>query len=249
MWRPGLPKEGMFAAWRDDLVKRLRTLSFHHFPRRIPAALARGSSSPELIQLETEPGITVPLRLARPAHSDSGPIWLIVTGAQDTDPAWWKPFVGEHNAIYVLQPRGIGDTRWTRKNPPNYVERAHYLLGRTVDSGRVWDLAAGARYLHARNQGQVCLAGAGDAGVLAAYAALLEPDVEEVFLFQPPTSHMADSAPALLNVLRICDIPDVVGMLAPRRTTVISDAPEWRQVSARIFQSAGAEQNLVLKSP
>jgi len=106
-----------------------------------------------------------------------------------------------------------------------------------------------ARYLTAREKGQraVCVAGAGAAGVLAAYAALIEPEVSEVFLFHPQVSHMEAEAPALLNVLRVCHIPDVVGMLAPRRATVVSEAPDWHQVSARLYQLAGAEQKFQSK--
>jgi dienelactone hydrolase len=252
MWRPGPPKQGMFTAWRDDLLGRLRKLTFHHFPNRIAPARPVGTKASALLQLETEPGITVPLRQARavPASSVRRRVWLVAADLNDPDPTWWKAVVGEPEEVYVIQPRGVGDTRWTQKNPPNYVERAHYLLGRTVDSGRIWDLVAAARYLKGQGDGRttICLAGAGAAGVLAAYAALIEPDIDEVLLFHPPTSHMDASAPALLNVLRVCDIPDVVGMLAPRPVTLLSDAPDWHQVSGRIYQIAGAEQKLSVRS-
>ena len=92
------------------------------------------------------------------------------------------------------------------------------LLGRTVDSGRVWDIAATAQYLHAKYAGKapVYVFGEGPAGVLAAYAALWEPEIAGAILNNPPLGHMEADAPALLNVLRVCDIPDVLGMLAPR---------------------------------
>ena len=162
---------------------------------------------------------------------------------------WWKQFIRARDDVYVCEPRGIGETRWTRKTPPNYVERAHYLLGRTVDSGRVWDLAAAARYVREIGQGSnpVCLAGEGPAGALAAYAALLEPNVAEVFLFHPPSSHMEDSAPALLNVLRVCDVPEVVGMLAPRPVSIVSDLPAWRDITQKIYSVAGAPEKLSLR--
>jgi dienelactone hydrolase len=143
----------------------------------------------------------------------------------------------------------VGETRWTRRNPPNYVERAHYLLGRTVDSGRVWDLAAIARYLKAQGGGQspVYLAGEGAAGVLCAYAALLEPDIAGVALFHPPASHMDDSAPALLNVLRVCDIAQAVGMVAPRPVWLLGMPAAWHNQPARLFQLAGASDKFAAK--
>ena len=246
MWRPALPTQGMFATWRDDLVSKLRTLSFHHFPARIPAAQAADSS--QTVQVETEPGITVPLRKIQSGTGSSGRVWLVVADSADPEPSWWQSCASQQDTVYLLEPRGIGATRWTRKNPPNYVERAHYLLGRTVDSGRVWDIAATARFLHSQGQETVCVGGSGAGGVLSAYAALLEPEIAELFLFHPQHSHMEDSAPAILNVLRVCDIPDVVGMLAPRSTTIVSDSPDFRQVTARIFQLAGAPEKLSLKT-
>jgi hypothetical protein len=124
------------------------------------------------------------------------------------------------------------------------VERSHYLLGRTVDSGRVWDLAAAAAYLRAQHgeQSPVYLAGEAGAAVLAVYAALLEPEVAGVVLTQTPTTHMDASAPALLNVLRVCDVPEAVGMLAPRFVRVVGPVPEWNLRTAAIYRSAGASE-------
>jgi hypothetical protein len=174
-------------------------------------------------------------------------LWLIASAEEEAEPTWWKQFISPKDDVYVCEARGVGETRWSRTNPPNYVERAHYLLGRTVDSGRVWDLAAAARYVRGEGQSSVCLAGEGSASALAAYAALLEPDIAEVFLFHPPSSHMDDSAPALLNVLRVCDIAEAVGMLAPRPVSIVSDLPAWRDITQKIYSAAGAPEKLSLR--
>src|SRR5262249_50695710 len=147
------------------------------------------------------------------------------------EPAWLKNLAGNQDEVYLCEPRGTGGSRWTRKNPPNYVERAHYLLGRTVDSGRIWDIAATARFVREFDHAQspIYLAGEGAAAVLSLYAALLEPEVAGLVLFHPPLTHMDDSAPALLNVLRVCDIPQAAGMLAPRPLTVIGAPADWNQ--------------------
>jgi len=163
-------------------------------------------------------------------------------------PGWLDGFVNEQDSVYVCEPRGLGASRWTHKDPPNYIERSHYLLGRTVDSGRVWDIAATARYLQALYQDQtpVHLAGENASAVLAIYAALLEPGVSGVTLRQPSATHMDDSAPALLNVLRVCDIPEAVGMLAPRPVTLVGNVVEFPRV-ASIYRAAGASDKLVVK--
>jgi hypothetical protein len=167
----------------------------------------------------------------------------------DAPPSWLKTFVKDSDAVYMCEPRGVGGSQWTRKNPPNYVERAHYLLGRTVDSGRIWDLAATARYVRTRHPepGPVYLAGEGAPGVLSVYAALLESDIAGLVLVQPPATHMDNSAPTLLNVLRVCDVPEAVGMLAPRPVTLLGNAKDWGQRITAIYQSAGAAGKLVMR--
>ena len=139
--------------------------------------------------------------------------------------------------------------RWTRKSPPNYVARAHYLLGRTVDSGRVWDLAATARYVRARHDAQtpVFLAGEGAGAIWSIYAALLEPDVAGIALSQFPATHMDNSAAPLLNVLRVCDVPEALGLLAPRPVTVVGPAANCEETAAALYRSAGAPEKFTVQ--
>jgi len=145
----------------------------------------------------------------------------------------------------LCEPRGIGETKWTRKNPPNYVERSHALLGRTVDAGRVWDILAAAGYLAAgEGQPAVFVAGKGAAGVLAAYAAALDERIAGATLVSPPASHMAPNAPQLLNVLRVCDVPAALALLAPRPLSILgSPADDFASTSAA-YAAAGARQKL-----
>jgi len=262
-----LPTKGTFDKWQKELVTNLRRLTFHHFPDRIPPAiLVAGhfgepkdskagadtvSDGAEVTRLGTEPGITIRLRAVRSPSPRANRIMVLVTSSNVSGalPAWMEGIVNERDAIYVCEPRGIGASQWTRKNPPNYVERSHYLLGRTADSGRVWDIAASARYLRAfhHEETPVYLAGDDASAVLAAYAALLEPEVAGLILHQPPASHMEDSAPALLNVLRVCDIPDALGLLAPRPLILAGDQMDWARTVAAIYRAAGASDKVVLK--
>jgi cephalosporin-C deacetylase-like acetyl esterase len=238
------PKTGEFDTWKSANLHELRRISFHHFPDRVPSAQAVETNSAGTIRLETEPPITVSLRPLQAPGDHPGRIWVLAANESPQEWTWLKKISSEQDGVYICEPRGIGDSRWTRKNPPNYVERSHYLLGRTVDSGRVWDLAAVVRFVKSlyRDRTPVYLAGEGAGGVLSAYAALLEPDVSGVVMVHPPASHMEDSAPALLNVLRVCDIPEVVGMLAPRPVTVVGAAGSWIQTPAQIYSSAGAAE-------
>jgi len=247
-----LPKEGAFASWKNELLAKLRRMTFHHFPERIPPAQKLGEEiSPNLIRLATEPGIAIRLRAVRIPATRAGRIFVVVTSldVNAAVPAWLEGFAKEQDAVYVCEPRGVGASQWTGKNPPNYVARSHYLLGRTVDGGRVWDVAATARYLRDlhKQQAPVHLVGETHSAVLAVYAALLEPDISGLILREPPGTHQGESAPSLLNVLRVCDVPEALGMLAPRPVTLLGGAMPWVQKAAAIYRAAGAADQLVLK--
>jgi dienelactone hydrolase len=237
--RPAAPGKGQFDAWKAGLQKELRRVAFRCFPERIPQARLSQRAGAEQTQLETEPGITVGLhRLTKATEaSQVKRVLLVVEGSKPAGSAsdWLKLVQEKGDEVYVCEPRGVGSTRWTRKNPPNYVQRCHVLLGLTVDAGRVWDIIAAARYLCAEHQGKVpvYVAGQRAAGVLAAYAALWEPEIAGVILSHPPRSHMETDAPQFLNVLRVCDIPDVLGMLAPRPLTVYAKSDQrWERTAA-----------------
>ncbi len=251
------PRAGGFEAWRMSLRKELRRVTFRCFPERIPAArlieptptmgtwCPTGCPQPDDARLESEPGIEVGLKLVtalQPA-GEVKRVLLIVRNPESTAslPDWLQRVQEAGDEMYLCAPRGVDRTRWTRKNPPNYVERAHVLLGRTVDTGRVWDIAATAQYVHAKHAGKVpvYVLGDGPAGVLAAYAALWEPQIAGAILNKPPLGHEEADAPALLNVLRVCDIPDVLGMLAPRPLVIYSDRAGTLEKVAAIYATAG----------
>ena len=72
-------------------------------------------------------------------------------------PDWAMALItGEPYAI--LAPRGIGATAWTPESA-NYMSRAHLCVGRTIDQGRVCDIAAIARHLN--GDGPIKVAGRG----------------------------------------------------------------------------------------
>jgi hypothetical protein len=247
------PKEGAFDDWKSKLVAELRRITFRCFPERIPPAKLSEQVASELARIETEPGIVVPLtRIAKFKPTKETKRILLVVRGPDMEgiTAFMHKIHVPEDVMYVCEPRGIGATRWTRKNPPNYVERSHVLLGRTVDTGRVRDVVSAARYLRKvyEEKVPVVAVGEGPAGVLAAYAALWEPDIEAVILSKPPLTHMANSAPQLLNVLRVCDIPEVLGMLAPRSVTIHADMSPTLEKAASIHAAAGGKKTFVVRS-
>lgn len=248
-----VPGEGAFDSWRQGLVASLRRQTFSYFPERIPAATVAPANVGSILQLSTEPSISIRLRVARTPGEGLGRVWLLAaaTSVDDAVPPWLESLLKKEDAVYVVELRGTGTNSWTRKNPPNYVERSHYLLGRTVDSGRVWDLVAAARILKTRYAGKhgVFLAGEGAEAVLAAYAAILEPEVSGLVLKQPPATHMDEKAPVLLNVLKVCDVPEAVGMVAPRPVTLLGDSNALQKRVEALYRAAGAGEALRVGPP
>ncbi|MBI4661199.1 MAG: prolyl oligopeptidase family serine peptidase [Verrucomicrobia bacterium] len=240
------PRDGEFDSWKRKLLTELRRVTFRNFPERVPPANLAEHTSSESARLQTEAGIEIRLRTLPSLKPPQEParILLVVAASdsQEATPGWIRAILKEGDAVFVCDSRGVGETRWTRRDPPNYVARSHVLLGRTVEAGRVWDIAASARFLREKFGGKapVHLLGEGSAAVLAAYGALLEPDIEGVTLLQPPLSHMESSAPALLNVLRVCDVPEVLGMFAPRSLTVRGTPLDSLRKVEAIYRAAGA---------
>jgi hypothetical protein len=155
-------------------------------------------------------------------------------------PEWAKPYAGD-DPVRLLAPRGSAAyLPWTRKSPPNYVERSLPLLGRTEDEGKVWDVAAACRRLTEDDKGvrEWKVIGRGQAGVIAAYAALFEPCVREVIVVDPPASHR--DGPIFLGVLRVLDTPDALGMLAPVPLTLVDAKDKAFDRTAQIYKIAGA---------
>jgi dienelactone hydrolase len=243
--RVDVPEAGAFAGWKKTLLAELRRVTFRSFPERVAPAEPRGEAEKGTIRIETEPGIVVYLRRIAGPEADAQAKRLVLAVEGPGEPraeALAQRVRRSGDAVYVLEPRGVGPTRWTRKNPPNYVERSHVLLGRTVGAGRIRDVIAAARFLHARGEGKVPVhtAGEGGAGLLAAYAAVWEPEIAGAVLHTPPATHMDAAAPPLLNVLRVCDVPEVLGMLAPRPLDVHGPGGEAMEKVAAVYAAAGA---------
>jgi hypothetical protein len=236
------PKKGQYETWRAPILAELRRVSFGYFPERIPPARPEPAGQGFI----SEEGIRV--GLDRVADGSARILMVVRNPDPNEDIAGLVRRISKPgDCVYVCAPRGVDRTRWTQKNPPNYVERSHVLLGRTVDTGRVWDVVAAARSLHDKGI-PVYVAGEGPAAVLAAYAALWEPDIAGVIAVNPSVSHMDAHAPQFLNVLRVCDIPDTFGMLAPRPLTLLDCEGDALGKISQIYAAAGASEKLTTKS-
>jgi hypothetical protein len=125
------------------------------------------------------------------------------------------------------------------------------LLGDSVAAGQVRDTLAALAVIRATDPDgaaprPIGLAGSGAAGLVAAYAALFSPLVDSVDLVNPPPTHMADDAPAFLNILRVADVPTLLGLVAPRRLSIRTPTPEGFADTVWLFAAAGSSDRLTL---
>jgi cephalosporin-C deacetylase-like acetyl esterase len=226
-----LPEKGKFGEWKKALVRELREKAFRPFPERIPRPQKGRPVGETLIGVtETEANIRVMYGVGNRGGLVIAPDEKDIKRSEN----------GKSDAF--VYPRGQSLSR-TRKSPPNYVERSHALLGRTVDQGSVWDICAVARLTGEKD---VKLWGRGQAGILAAYAALFEPSIKEVVIIDPPKSHM--EGPYFLNVMRVLDIPEALGLLAPRvRLTLIGARDPAFDRTAELYRLAGAAEKFQRK--
>lgn len=248
--RPDLPQSPEeFRQVRERLLDLLEEKVFT-WPEGTRAAEVVRTASDGRLLLTTEPGILVTASVVGEQPAKPRRRWLVVLNPDESDrqlPEWARSLIGKEDAVLVLSPRGGGELRWTPKSPPNYVERAHALLGTTVDAGRVWDVRSVARWLHESDEHslRVHVIGKGQAGVIAAYAALFEPAIEAVTLVEPTATHR--EGPIFLNVLRYLDVPDALGLLAPMPLEVISARRDAWDRTERFYRSAGASDKFRLR--
>jgi dienelactone hydrolase len=247
-----LPSAQTFDAWRRGLLDRLRQESFAAWPAQSPnGPVTRLGNSPMTGQEATEEGIQVSWRWL-PGKDKDNRRWLIVlnNGEEAAQlPEWARALVGD-SSVLLLCPRGVGPGTWKR-GFPHAIDRAFPLLGATADGGRVWDGMTVARR-HGGGDVRWRAAGHGQAGLIAAYAALFEPTITEVVAVSPAPSHQPRFAgdaygPVLLNVLRVLDVPEALGCLAPRPLVLIGAQQAAFEKTAALYRLAGGANRFEIK--
>jgi hypothetical protein len=226
-WEPRSPAS--LAAWntrRAELSDKLNNIVLRNMPKKF-APVKTPAGGRDAFLLESEPGIKIgmisytPETQYAPDGARAAVIYVSSPGETWGHIPWgfMKPFPLEEvpTTRVMIYPRGIGTEIWNDRTEIKY-KRDAFTLGRTLDDMRLADILAAVEAVATdpANAGieQLTLIGKGRMSVLAAYAALLDERVTRVVLHSPTTTHL--DGPHLLNVLRFTDLPETLGMLAPR---------------------------------
>ena len=203
----------------------------------------------EKLLLTSEPGIVVPTRIlytkGRAARLPAL-VYLRDRSGGDDRPALFQKLAEQGKIVVVADVRGFGETVSAQKTPDpriGYFDArdgmdadfayASFFLGRPLLGMRVRDARSVIRFLRSRpdvDADHISLVGRGWAGVVALFAAALEPQVWSVAVNAVPVSYEAIvqaemyNQPASLllpDVLRDFDLTDIFASLAPRPLLVV----------------------------
>ena len=213
--------------------------------RGVPPAEERGRVSRQgywidKIELRPEPGITVPALAFVPAGGPAlKPAVLYVDAAgKGGDAGEGGPIetqVRAGNIVLALDPRGYGESA-----PPGDSSGAYdmlmraMLVGKTLAGMQTGDILRAFDYLAFRHDvdgRRISIYGKGNGGVLALYAAALEPRIAKVSCDPMPTSYM-DMVKMKMHrgitdivvpgVLKDFDLPDLRKALGSRFQAVVA---------------------------
>jgi cephalosporin-C deacetylase-like acetyl esterase len=194
----------------------------------------------EKIEVQSEPGIVVPaLAFVPSGKAARKPAVLYVNpkgkGADAGEGDTIEALVRRGSIVLALDPRGWGESAPPADRRGGYTKNYQmamraFLVGKSIAGMRTADLLAAFDYLRGRGDvdaGHISVFGRGKGGVLALFAAVLEPRIERVTCAGAPDSYLSlarldvheDITDIVLpGVLRDFDLPDIVKALGARAT-------------------------------
>jgi len=244
------------AAWQshqEAALRRLRELTFRYIPRdctprardhRQDGSDGNGASFATAV-FDTTDGLTLGMKLRRPQDA-SWPIPAVAYAIQPEARSAFagggpsRPGIAGRFATAGVEVRNTGAT----SIGPGYLwtlRRVYPLLGQTLPERQVHDLLAGVAMLRREpGSGPVAVFGQGYTAPLAVYAAVLDPEISEVILADPPTSHTDPQTPEFLGILRIGDLPQNLALVYPRPITFIGAVPPAYEWTRQVYDRLGA---------
>lgn len=241
---------------RAELTAELNDKVFRAFPKaRAPFAVRK---MPETgwtsryaqawdVEFATEEGIRVTGQLFVPRGPVRAyPALIQVKGAEDivypVDYDFILPVLKSH-VVLVLQPRAVDYPVDNFRMAT--LKRTAALVGATIESMQIWDILRSVDFLVDEEKlrlESISVYGRRQMGALGIYAAALDERITRVILDDPPATHW--QGPALLNVLRITDLPEAAALIAPREIVSLTPLPWQYRYTTSVFSLYGATQGL-----
>lgn len=227
--------------------------------------------------LETESGIHVPAVLSVPSCSGPCPAVMVLDSRGKTASAdLIRDYLRSGTAVLALDPRGWGESAPSKKSggysPEWQLAQRAMLIGRPLPGMQTHDVLAAFGFLQSRKEidaKRIGIAGVRQGGVIALFAAALQPAMAFVELRETVASYMEiararthrDTIEIVVpDVIRHFDLPDVAKAIAPRPlrlvgTTDAMGSPlaadlvrkEYATVTER-YQSLGQANRLQIDS-
>lgn len=247
-----LKVRGSTRAWekrRAQVMEQLKEKVFRWFPtEKIPFETKVSKNTGgwtgryadyQEVTFQTEPGVRVRAQvLRRRERLEDAPLLLYVKRPGDSiyfmDFDELLPVLGRYNVV-ILNPRfseqAVGAAEYRD------IAMSAAWSGRTVAALQLWDILRTVEWAHSEakiSRSSISFYGKGEMAVLGIYAALLDDRIGRVVVNAPPPSHW--DGPALLNVLRVTDIPEAAGALAPRPLVSVTKLPEAFEHTRKIYR-------------
>jgi hypothetical protein len=250
---PEVTDEEAWRAYQQAVLSRLRELTFRHIPPDARPPRVRESRSDGGTRdgtayatqvFDTCDGLTLNLTTARP-NSGHWPIPTVAFALRADARSAFRGGGSSRPAIATEFATGGVAVRHTGATSvgPGYLwtlRRVYPLLGQTLPERQVHDLLLGVQLLRSDPAtGALALFGREETALLAIYAAMLDPQISEVVLDDPPASHEDPSTPELLGILRIGDLPHNLALLFPRPITFIGEMPAAYEWTRAVYQKLG----------
>lgn len=243
-------------AYQEATLKRLRELTFRHIPREPNPRVreyrsdgsARGSSFGTYV-FDTSDGLTLRVKTARPEPAKWQPPTVAFAVQPDARSTFTgggssRPGLAEGFATAGVEVRNTGAT----SVGPGYLwtlRRVYPLLGQTLPERQVYDLLAGIAVVRREAAtGPVAVFGQGVTAPLAIYAAVLDPQIAEVIVANPPETHTDSQTPEFLGILRIGDLPQNLALIYPRPITFVGKLPPAYEWTRKLYQTLSAGERI-----
>ena len=253
-------REGL-KAHREKVVRLLNEKTFHQFPDEPHPfdsilefrTLDRAQYGSDVYSFVSEEGwrMKVDFRWRNPKDEKS-PLMIVLKSPGESRWASTEFMSGldEKWNIAYIETRGVGENGWAPELQW-HVRRASAWTGRTVASMRVYDALRSlefCRTVENVDTSAIGIAGRGEMGVIAMYAALLDGSCHKLILKDvPPTLDIPgakdgrDASFELLNALQITDNYQLPALLYPAKIEFQGESGDSFNWSLNVLRDIGLE--------